>query len=167
VSLEERLLEAIDEEDEEIEILGYHANRHERLAGKNKTVIDRFLGRGKRAYDVGIVPRYYGELLAWALGRYLEKENWQVVRTLGYHTREPVYIDVNTDYNQRENLLRDGQLMVQRGEERLIITVDINLRWRNSVLVEGPAQRREEVRAFIAGVMALAEAENFYRGKAM
>ncbi len=70
---EERLPETIEDEDEEeeIEALDRHTTRHERLASKNRTAIDRFLGKRKRIYEVGIVPRYYGELLAWALQRYL------------------------------------------------------------------------------------------------
>jgi cell division protease FtsH len=167
MAAEERLLEAIEDEDEEeeIETLDRRATRHERLASKNKNAIDRFLGKRKRVYDVGIVPRYYGELLAWALERYLEKEGWQVVQTLGYHSREPVYIDVNTGFNERENLLMDGQLLVQKGEDRFIVTVDINLRWRNSILVEGPASKKEEAGSFVNSVMNLMKEQNFYRGK--
>lgn len=163
----EHLLEPIEDEDEEeeIEALDRRATRHERLTSKNKTAIDRFLGKRKRVYEVGIVPRYYGELLAWALERYLEKEGWQVVHTLGYHSREPVYIDVNTDGNQRENLLMDGQLLVQKGEDRFIVTVDINLRWRNSILVEGTASKKEQASSFVTGVIDLMKEQNFYRGK--
>lgn len=167
MAAEERFLEAIEDEDEEeeIETLDRRATRHERLASKNKTAIDRFLGKRKRAYEVSIVPRYYGELLAWALERYLEKEGWQVVQTLGYHSCEPVYIDVNTDYSQRENLLMDGQLLVQKGEDRFIVTVDINLRWRNSILVESPASKKEDAGSFVTAVMNLMREQNFYRGK--
>jgi cell division protease FtsH len=163
---EERFLEAIDEEEEEeIETLDRRATRHERLASKNKTAIDRFLGKRKRVYEVGIVPRYYGELLAWTLQHYLEREGWQVVHTLGYHSREPVYIDVDAGTSQRENLLMDGQLLVQKGEDRFIVTVDVNLRWRNSILVEGPAPKKEQAGSFVTGVMDLMKEQNFYRGK--
>ncbi len=166
MSVEERFLEAVEEiEDVEIGPVDPYERRHQWLQRKNKSIIDRFLGRGKRVYEVAIVPRYYGELLAWALKRYLEKEGWKVTRILGYHAREPVYIDVNTDYKEQENMLRDGQLLVQRGEVRLIVSVDINLQWRNSVLVEGPLERREEVSTFSNGVMRLAREQNFYRGK--
>jgi len=164
---EERFIEAIDEDEEEEEIhtLDRRSSRHDRLEQKNKTAINRFLGRNKRVYNVGIIPRYYGELLAWALRRYLEKEEWQVTETLGYHSREPIYTDANTDYNQRENLLMDGQLLVQKGEDRFILTVDINMRFRNSVLVEGPAQKEKQIGSFITGIMAIAKDQNFYRGK--
>lgn len=59
----------------------------------------------------------------------------------------------------------DRQLLVKRGDSRLIVTLDINLRWRNSVQVEGPAGKKEEVKKFVDGVMTIAEEQNFYRGK--
>lgn len=55
MSTEERFLEAIDNEDEEeVETLDHRTSRHDRLASKNKTAIDRFLGRRKRMHDVVI-----------------------------------------------------------------------------------------------------------------
>jgi cell division protease FtsH len=164
---EEQLIELMGNSDEETAIgtLERRARRHERLASKNKAAIDRFLGKKAHAYEVGIVPRYYGELLAWALQRYMEKEGWQLVQTLGYHGREPVYIDVDIGCKQRENLLRDGQLLVQRGEDRFIVTVDINLIWRNSILVEGAASKEKQASSFVAGVITLMKEQNFYRGK--
>ena len=162
---EEHLLKALDDEDEEeVGTLDHRARRHEYLERKNRTTITRFLGRQKQWHAVGIMPRYYGELLAWSLQRYLEKEGWQVVRTLGYHSREPVYIDVHTDCDRCENLLIDGQVLLRKGEERGILTVDINLRWRNSILAEGPAAKKEQVDSFVNGVMSLAKEQNFYRG---
>jgi len=166
MSAEERLLEAVaQEEGVETGMAGRLARRHQALERRNRPAIDRFLGGGQRAYQVGIVPRYYGELLTWALQHYMNSEGWQVARTIGYQGREPVYIDVNTDHEQRENLLRNGQMLVRRGESRLVVTVDINLQWRNSVLVEGPARKGGEVIRFVQGVLAMAREQNFYRGK--
>ena len=168
MDVEEFVLETIEEEDgEEAEtaVADRYEGRHQRLEEKNKAAVERFLGRGQRVHEVGIVPRYYGELLTWALKRYMGKRGWQVAQTLGYRGREPVYIDVNTNYEQRENVLMDGQMLVKRGSSRLIVTVDINLRWRNSVLVEGVASIKKEVSEFVVGVLTTAREQNFYRGK--
>ena len=170
MSTEDRLLEAITGEEEEFEAPAPYdrfARRHERLQRKNKAAIEDFLGKGSRANAVAILPRYYGELLTWALEHYIEKEGWKVIRTLGYHGREPVYIDVSTDCDKCENLLMDGQLLVERGNKHFIVTVNINLQWRNSVQVEGPAKRRKEIEEFVNGVKSLAKEQNFYRGKAI
>lgn len=65
MSLEERFLKAIDEEGDPLEVaaISHSETRHQRLQRKSKAVIDRFLGSGQRINAVGILPRYYGELL--------------------------------------------------------------------------------------------------------
>jgi hypothetical protein len=169
VSAEEKMLEAIDEdEDDELEMPAMYSRltrRHERLQRKNKTNIDDFLGDGHRVNAVIMLPRYYGELLTWALHRYIEQEEWKIVRTLRYRGPKPVYIDVSTDCDKSENLLMNGQLLLKKGDSHFIATVDINLQWRNSVQVEGPASREKEINRFIEGIKTIAREQNFYRGK--
>jgi cell division protease FtsH len=168
VGIEERFLEAIEaEQGDEVEpgVDGRLDRHHKKLVEKNKPAADRFLGKNQRIHEVGFLPRYYGELLTWALNRYMDREGWQVTQTLGYHGQEPVYIDVNTDCDQRENLLMDGQMLIQKGTSRFLVTVDVNLRWRNSILVEGPVKRKTEISEFVTGVLALAKEQNFYLGK--
>ena len=169
MSAEERLLEAI-EEDEETEAPSFHdqfARRKELLKQKNRATIDNFLGEGRRATAVGIVPRYYGELLTWALKRQIEEDEWTVVGELGYRASEPVFIDVNTDCDQSENLLMDGQVLLQKGELRLVVTVDINMHWRNSVQVESLTASDEKADSFIQSVVTIARERSFYQGKAI
>ena len=168
MTAEGRILKAMGVDNEELEIPTVYdrfAGRHERLQYKNKVAIEDFLGNGNRVNVVAILPRYYGELLTWALQRLIEKEGWKIIRTLGYHSHEPVYIDVSTDCDKCENLLMDGQLLVERGDCHFIVTVDINLRWRNSVQVEGPASRKKEIAKFIHEVKSISREQNFYRGK--
>jgi len=169
VSVEERFLGAIDEgEDDELEVpivYDRFARRHERLASKNKTTVDRFLGKGHRANAAVILPRYYGELLTWSLHSYIEQEGWKIASTLGYRGPKSVYIDVSTDCDKSENLLMNGQMLVEKNDSHFIVTVDINLRWRNSIQVEGPASKEKEINEFTNEVKTIAEQQNFYRGK--
>ena len=168
MSSEERSLDVVDDDEDEEEYVpeapGWQEQRRKRLQRKNQAVIDGFLGAGRRTNAVGILPRYYCELFTWALHRYLEREGWTTVSTIGYHVPEPVYIDVNTG-DKTENLVMDGQLLIEKGDSRFIITVDVNPRCHGSVQVEGPADRKEEIAAFVANIMTIAEKENFYRGK--
>jgi len=164
VSAEERLLEALEEDDEEPVMLGWRERQKQRLERKNRVAIEKFLGNGRRAIVSGILPRYYGELLTWALHKYLERKGWQIATTLGYRGPEPVYTEVNTG-SETVNLLMNGQMLVAKDDRRFIITVDINPRWRGSVQLEGPARKKKEMAEFIAAVLAIAEKENFYRGK--
>ncbi|MAF85824.1 MAG: AAA family ATPase [Dehalococcoidales bacterium] len=167
---EEKLFEAIEDEerpeveDEENEM---PMGGHQRLQRRNKAVIDKFLGKGRMMHSAVIFPEYYGELLTWALQCYIEKEEWEVIRTLKYRAPEPVYIDVGTDYDRCENLLMNGQLIVEKDDIHLIITVDLYNPFRcgNSVQVEGTARRKKEVEAFTDGVKSIAKEQNFYRGK--
>ena len=149
--MEDRFLEAIDfeenEDGEEDNIPSFEGfrMRRRRLQRKNKAAVNKFLGEGRRVNSSVIFPSYYGELLAWALQRYMEKEEWEVARTLGYYVQVPVYIDVKTDYDRCENLLTDGQLMVVKDDIHLMVTVDIHVRWKNSVQVEGPISRKKQL----------------------
>jgi len=127
MSAEERLIEAIAEDDDEDEIVGSPAWREKqrrRLGQKNRSAINRFLGKSRRTNHVAILPRYYGELLTWALHRYLEREEWKITATLGYRGPEPVFVDVNTG-DETENLLMDGQTSWRARRRR-------KRRWRTS-----------------------------------
>lgn len=162
---EEHFLDPIDDDGEGFGPGLGHNGRLDRQQRRNKTAIERFLGKGRRVRSAGVLPGYYNELLAWALHRYIADEGWAAEKTLGYAAAEPKFTDVHTDYNKAENLLVDGQLLVARGDDRFIVTLDTARAWRASVHVEGPAEMEKLCQGFIAGVMALAKEQNFYRGK--
>ena len=175
MSAEERLADVVieaeaeeEEEDDEEEMPSYLKRRRQQRRNarrKNREVIDEFLGDGRRTQAVGIMPRYYAELATWALHRYLERQNWRVAASLGHGAPEPVYIDVSTGCDRRENLLVCGQMLIERNGDRLILTVDVNPRYQGSVLVEGPVEKKEKIEAFVDGFMAIAKEENLYRGQ--
>jgi len=157
-------LEDLEEEPEAKLIDGLVAQRYDRER-KRSAVIGHFLGGGEKVDAAVIEPRYYGELLAWALHRYIEVEGWEVVKTVGYRSPQPVYINVNTGCGECQNVLRDGSLFVKKGSDRFAITIDANLRGYNSVVVTGPARRKKQVHEFANGVHNLAKEQNFYRGE--
>ena len=137
----------------------------QRARRKTQATIDEFLGPGKRTTSVGILPRYYAELLTWALHRYLDRDNWKTEASLGYGGPEPLYMDLSTGYDKRENLLVSGQLLIERGEDRFVVTVDVNPRYPSSVQVKGSADKKDKMETFVDGFMTLAKEENLYRGK--
>ncbi|NLE08333.1 MAG: ATP-binding protein, partial [Dehalococcoidales bacterium] len=168
MSIEEIDVESFIDDDDELTgeaMSSRQEKRHEKIEKKNQSSITRFLGKGKKVHNVGIMKRYYGELLVWALQRYLEKEQWQIDKTIGYHERAPIYLDIHTDYATSENLMVDGQLLLRRGEERLIATVDTATPFRKLIMVEGLARHENQANAFIEGVLEFAKEQNFYRGK--
>ncbi|MFO7772499.1 MAG: AAA family ATPase [Dehalococcoidia bacterium] len=168
MSAEDKILDAIDDEDEEEEMPSFLSRRRkerQRIRRKNQATVDTFLGKGRRASDVGIKPGYYGELLIWALDRYLQREGWKVADTLGYRDPEPFYVEVNTDYDKRENLIMRGQLLIEKDDAHFVVTVDAIPRYPATVQVQGAEEQKDKIEAFVRGVMDIAEKENFYRGK--
>jgi len=161
---EERFLEAITEENGSPSSSHWWERRRERLQSKNLAAINDFFGNGSRIYTTGILPRYYGELLTWALWCYMEREGWKILGTLGYRGPEPIYTEVNTS-NGKLNFLMNGQILIERDGDRYTVTVDIDPRLRGLVQVEGLAVKQEEMRQFIIDVLTIAHEENFYRGK--
>jgi cell division protease FtsH len=171
MSAEDKILDAIedeDEEDDEEDVSSYSSQRQkerQRIRRKNQATVDSFLGKDRRASDVGIKPSYYGELLIWALNRYIKREDWKVADKLGYRAPEPIYTDVNTDYDKHENLIMRGQLLVEKDDARLVVTVDAFAGYPATVQVQGPEEQKDKIKAFVKGVIDIAEKENFYRGK--
>ena len=117
---------------------------------RNQVAVDEFLSEGLRACDVGMLPRYYCELLTWALHRYLEREGWSIVSILGYHGPEPVYIDVNTG-DESCNLLSNGRLLIEKGDYRFVVTVDINPMSRCSVKISAQTSSPASTRMSCSG----------------
>jgi len=93
------------------------------LMRKNEAIIKSFLGTSRVISESVVLPVYYGELLAWALKCHLERKNWQIINVLGYRYSEPLYANVSTDYHKIEELLLDGQLLIDNGNHGLVITV--------------------------------------------
>ena len=167
MSAEGKIVDAFGEKGEE-EISSYSGWRRkqgEKIRRKNQATIDEFLATDGRTNAVGIVPTYYAELLVWALDRYVKREAWEVADTLGYRDPEPFYVDVNTDYDKRENLLMRGQLLIEKGDIRLVVTLDVIPRYHATVQVQGAEEQKDKIQAFVQGVTDIAEEENFYRGK--
>lgn len=168
MSVQEQLVDALEndeEEDEEPSYLSWRRKQKQRIRRKNQATIHEFLGPGRRTAAVGIMRKYYVELLTWALHRYLERNRWKIAASLGKGGPEPVYVDVSTDYGTRENLLVCGQLLIEREIERFKVTIDVNPRYGGSVQVQGPAEKKDGIEAFVAGFMTIAKEENIYRGK--
>jgi cell division protease FtsH len=152
-------------EEDEIELPEqFMLRRHEREQ-KRRAAIGRFIDEKETETVSVIEPRYYGELLAWALQRHIDVEEWKVLKAIGYQYPEPFYIDVNTGSGECQNVLRDGTLFVEKQGKRLAVTVDANLRGYNSIIMTGPAHLREKVHEFANSVQSIVKEQNFYRGK--
>jgi hypothetical protein len=144
---------------------GVRTIRSHELILKSEAAIKSFLGTHRITSEIVVFPAYYGELLSWALKRYMEREHWQTAGILGYHYSEPEYANIDTDYHDTERVVVDGQLLVDIGNHRLLVTVDARGCPRSQVSVGGSAGNKLEVRKFANGIKIVARKENYYRNK--
>jgi len=158
----EDIMAAINSQEEDDEL---SPDMHQRRMRSN-TIISKFLGEGERENTVVILPPYYNELLAWALHHYLKAEGWKVIRVLGYRYPEPIYANVNTDYDQYENLPVEAFLLVEKGDSHFIITIHPTEVTGSAIMqIQGLASKKEEIDQLARGVQSIAKEQNFYRGK--
>lgn len=158
----------VDETNEEIDDLDYVSRREARRRlneKKRKAIASQFLGKKEMTDASVILPRYYGELLTWALNQHIERDGWNIVKTVGFHSDRPVYIDVDTGSGKTSNLLRDGTMIIENGQSRFAATVDVNLEKSNSVVVTGSTKNKEQIDRFADDVKSIAAKENFYKGQ--
>ena len=78
-----------------------------------KGIVDGFLDDDNRAQEAIVFPRYYGELLAWAVDSVLKLKGAEIKRVIGYFSTEPIYTEVNTDYTEKQNILADGRILAE------------------------------------------------------
>lgn len=143
---------------------GRTTQSHELVRG-NEAAIKSFLGTRRITGETVVVPAYYGELVAWALKLYMEREHWQTLGILGYHYSEPVYANISTDYQEIERVLVDGQLLVNSGNHRLLVTVDARECPWSRVIVEASASNKLGVKRSAGGIKTIVKKENYYRDK--
>ncbi len=139
--------------------------RRDERQRRHLATLHRFLGEDHTATASVVQPVYYRQLLAWALQRYIERQGWQTVRTVGYSFPEPLYTDVNNGSGETTNVLWNGTLFLVGNDEQLAVTIDAGPRGDSSVVVTGLARLEETVRGFVAGVETTVREENFYRGR--
>lgn len=156
----EEALEDLAEDDENVPELNVsgQGEKHADSAAK-------FLGQGKKADTPLTAPRYYADLLAWALKRYIKTEGWKTINVLGHRRPTPRYRDIETDYDQHENILFDGRLLLRKEDKRFVATIDANATGPASLVITSSSRTRKEAHRFVEHVCNLTREGNFYKGK--
>jgi cell division protease FtsH len=166
---EAKFLETIIEEEEEAFALTSarerYAKRHQKLQKKNKSNIEGFLGSGPRATAVLRGPVYYGLLFAWSVQKHLKEGKWAIISALGYRNPEPTYMPVDVDYEKKEDALLNGQVLVEKDDTKLVITIDILPGMNNHIQVDSHIDNDGKSKDFIKEIEKVADSYNFYRGK--
>jgi len=138
------------------------ARQGKKLKQKNQAAVNDFLGNQSRIFLTGFLPFYYKDLLTWSLHQYIQRNNCKILTTLSFREPEPLFRNVNTG-KETYNLLIDGQMLIQKDDDRYSVTVDVAK--HGLIQLEGPENKKEEMTQFIGGVMEISRKENIYRGK--
>ena len=152
-------VEVVDLDDETHPFMDPFQARKKRLG-----IIRAFLGGAKQTQIPIVLPRYYGDLLAWALQRYIERDGWKVVKAIGKYGSTPNYTKVNTDYDVSENVLSRGSLLLLKEDSRVVTTIAVADPREPASLVVASC-RKKEARKFTDGVESIAKGPNLYGGK--
>jgi len=134
-------------------------------AEKHADTAAKFLGQERKADTPLTAPRYYADLLAWALKRYIKTEGWKVTNILGHRGSTPRYRDAETDYDKHENILFDGLLLLRKEDKRFVATIDASATGPASLVITSASRTRKEAHRFIEDVYKMAREGNFYKGK--
>lgn len=130
---------------------------------RNMDTISKFLGKEKQALVPLTFPRYYRELLAWALANYTETKLWEIAEVLGHRGRMPRYADVNIDYGKYEHMLCDGYLLLQKEDSRMVISIKTSSRQPPSLIIV--SHGKKEGVDFVEGIRTFVSENNPYKGK--
>jgi cell division protease FtsH len=153
---------AMEEDDEET--WPEFERRARRIHKKNRETIRTFLGKGRQEQVSVIRPRYYGDLLAWAVKHYIEKENWKTTKVMGREAEVPDYTTVDIDYDRQENTLSSGYMLLER-EDYCRAVVSLRIDYRSAASVVIVSNRKKIAQDFEAGIGELAQGKNLYQGK--
>lgn len=136
----------------------------EMLGRKPYDIINKFLGEGSRSVETYSTNWYYADLLAWTLKCIIISRGWKIMSIHGHSLAKPIYQDVQTDYTKFESCVVDGQILVEKDNIRLVITVDA-CRGLNSIQIEAVGNHHGLVKTLIRAIADFLKIHNFYRGK--
>jgi cell division protease FtsH len=140
-------------------------HRSKRIHLKNLETVRTFLGKGRQHQFSVIRPAVYGDLLALALKAYIEKAGWQTVKVIGYASEAPDYDRVETDYDKQEDVLCRGYLLLQKDDDRVVVSVRLyrGTPFPANVVITG--RRKKTVRRFAECLHEMADGRKMYQGK--
>lgn len=159
---EEQLTEAMEEDDEESDI--FQGEPQQAKQQKSKAAMRSFLGTAKQENYSVEQPPYYALLLAWALHTHIDRDQWQIEKTLGYKEDAPIYHDVSYSYDKKQKCIVNGQLFLVKDNVKLAVTIKLTRRSDFSVLITGAAKNKETVTEFGQSIERIIKNDNFYRG---
>ncbi|MFC2038746.1 AAA family ATPase [Chloroflexota bacterium] len=127
---------------------------------KNAETIAEFLGNSSRVVEGFGLPLFYADFLAWGLSKLTESSDFKVFGILG-PSDEPIYSNVQTDYEVHESCLTDGVMLIEKNGIRMAITIVSN----GYIQIAVNPENREEAKKLLLEINQYMDDHNYYKGK--
>jgi cell division protease FtsH len=161
---DEELVYLSDDDDlDENESIRRHLERRRKAEQKHKEFIRSILGTEVNVESLLIVPSYYCWLLSWALHTHIAEDGWKILMKEGYHKTKPVYYDIATGPDTKENLLVHGVLVLEKDNNVLVVALDSKDPGPSMLIVTGPERIKPIIEGFKDAVKKITKERNFYR----
>ena len=108
----------------------------ESLNLKSYEIINNFLGERSWVVETYSSKPYYAKLLAWTVKCIIHSRGWKIMSVQGCNYDEPVIRDIQIDYTKFESCVIDGQILVEKDDIRMVITVKTCRGGTNFVQIE-------------------------------
>jgi cell division protease FtsH len=132
---------------------------------KVRQSVSAFLGDGPTIDMPLSIPRYYGDLMAWALDRQRRAGSWEVAHISGRSSAKATYVDVSVAPGKDEQLFYDGVMLLQRGDVRLAVYLVAEQLLPSTVLVCVAPRHQREGAAFLRGLERRVREKKLYKGQ--
>ncbi len=132
---------------------------------QTRRTVEAFLG-SEHILDIPLsAPRYYCDLMTWALDRQRRKGGWKTEQVIGHGIRQARYTSVSVAPGKTEVLLQGGILFLKRRGIPLVVYVDLDPTDKADVVVVASEEHLRHAVAFARALDARLAAKQLYRGQ--
>ncbi len=135
------------------------------IAKKVRRTVEEYLG-SEHVVDIPLsAPRYYCDLVAWALERQREEGGWKSEQVMGRATGQACYTSVSVAPGKQEVLLQAGIVFLRRHGVPLVLNVDLDPTDKADVVISAAAGQRRHAEAFARALENRLNEKKLYKGQ--
>jgi len=136
----------------------------DRISKKMRRTIETFLGDEDIVDFPLSAPRYYCDLVAWALERQCEDGGWKADQVLGHRVSQARYGSVSVAPGKREVLLQGGIVFLRRRNVSLVVDLNLDPTEKADVIVSAAVGQRRHAEAFARALEERLNEKKLYKG---
>lgn len=145
---------------EEVDDYSGLVNEFRQNRERNRDIVQKFLGTGPLAVVSHRSPSYYSQFLSLTIKRVVSLSEWRKVSEYGNSFHQPVFIEIQTDYDKYETCLINGTTLISKDETNIAVTV-----FPGMVQLQAREQDSEAVNLLLREIKDSMIENNIYQGK--